>query len=110
MTTVTRSSDPAHPRATGVVLTATDVSKRYGSTTALAGIDVTVSAGEILGLVGHNGAGKSTLMRVLAGREAPDAGSVAWHGGGPWNQQAAARAGVRMIYQELALCPDLTVA
>ncbi|MCK6067345.1 MULTISPECIES: sugar ABC transporter ATP-binding protein [Microbacterium] len=110
MASVTQSPPSASPEATQVVLTAQDVSKRYGSTTALAGIDVTVRAGEILGLVGHNGAGKSTLMRVLAGREQPDAGSVSWRGGAAWNQSAAARAGVRMVYQELALCPDLTVA
>lgn len=110
MSTVTQSpvSAPASPTAS--LLRATGVAKRYGSTTALAGIDIAVGAGEILGLVGHNGAGKSTLMRVLAGREAPDEGRIDWHDGGAWNQAAAERAGVRMIYQELALCPDLTVA
>ncbi|MDX2376550.1 sugar ABC transporter ATP-binding protein [Microbacterium sp. LRZ72] len=92
------------------VLTAVGVTKRYGSTTALADIDLAVGRGEILGLVGHNGAGKSTLMRVLAGRERPDDGRVTWHAGGEWTQKSAADAGVRMIYQELALCPDLTVA
>lgn len=107
-----------HERDTGTVLAqqglkllrASGVSKRYGSTVALDGIDISVAAGEILGLVGHNGAGKSTLMRLLAGRETTDTGSVNWHEGGHWNQRAAARAGVRMVYQELALCPDLTVA
>lgn len=111
MTSVIPRDSAAQPRAAaGVVLTATDVSKRYGSTTALAGIDVTVTSGEILGLVGHNGAGKSTLMRLLAGREQSDTGRIAWHDGGAWDQRAAARAGVRMIYQEQSLCPDLTVA
>lgn len=109
MRTLTRSDSSTRPQPSGVVLAASGVSKRYGSTVALADIDVTVSAGEILGLVGHNGAGKSTLMRVLAGREAPDTGSVSWRGGDRWDQRTAARAGVRMIYQELALCPDLTV-
>ena len=92
------------------LLRASGVSKRYGNTLALDGIDISVTAGEILGLVGHNGAGKSTLMRLLAGREGSDTGSVTWHGGGSWDQRSASRAGVRMIYQELALCPDLTVA
>lgn len=101
---------PGHSAAAPPLLTATNVSKRYGKTAALTGIDITVGAGEILGLVGHNGAGKSTLMRVLAGREAPDQGSVTWRTPGPWNQRTAAAAGVRMVYQELALCPDLTVA
>lgn len=110
MTTQTQSAPPAGAVQGKDLLRAAGVSKRYGNTLALAGIDITVAAGEILGLVGHNGAGKSTLMRVLAGREASDTGSVSWHEGGAWNQRAAARAGVRMIYQELALCPDLTVA
>ncbi|MFJ6677521.1 sugar ABC transporter ATP-binding protein [Microbacterium sp. NPDC091382] len=101
---------PGHSAVAPPLLTATNVSKRYGKTAALTGIDIAVGAGEILGLVGHNGAGKSTLMRVLAGREAPDGGSVTWRTPGPWNQRTAAAAGVRMIYQELALCPDLTVA
>ncbi|WES63845.1 sugar ABC transporter ATP-binding protein [Microbacter sp. GSS18] len=92
------------------MLTAESVSKHYGNTRALAEIELSVAKGEILGLVGHNGAGKSTLMRMLAGRERPDSGAVRWQGGGAWNQRAAAAAGVRMVYQELALCPDLTVA
>lgn len=87
------------------LLQATGVSKRYGNTVALAGSDISVVAGEILGLVGHNGAGKSTLMRLLAGREAADTGRITWHGGGSWNQKTAESAGVRMVYQELALCP-----
>jgi len=96
--------------APALLLQAHGVVKRYGSTTALAGVDVAVAPGEILGLVGHNGAGKSTLMRMLAGRETPDEGTVTWHDGGTWNQRHAEQVGVRMIYQELALCPDLTLA
>jgi len=93
------------------VIVASGVTKRYGSTTALNGVDLAVGRGEILGLVGHNGAGKSTLMRMFAGREQPDEGRVSWRGGdGRWDARAAAAAGVRMVYQELALCDDLTVA
>lgn len=100
------------PSATATIA-ARGVTKRYGSTRALTGVDLHVERGEILGLVGHNGAGKSTLMRILAGREQPDAGSVAARdavAGAPWDARAAAAAGVRMVYQELALCADLTVA
>lgn len=88
------------------------VHRHYGSTHALDGVDLSVDPGEILGLVGHNGAGKSTLMRLIAGSEQPDAGDIAVHGapeGAPWTAAAAEAAGVRMVYQELALCPDLTV-
>lgn len=88
------------------------VERHYGITWALRGVDLSIGRGEILGVVGHNGAGKSTLVRILAGREQPDAGRVVWKGvrGGRWDSAAASAAGMRMVYQELALCPDLTVA
>jgi ABC-2 type transport system ATP-binding protein len=56
------------------------VSKRYGSTPALAGVNLQVEAGEILGLLGPNGAGKTTLVSIVAGLRRPDTGSV--HVGG----------------------------
>jgi ribose transport system ATP-binding protein len=94
-------------------ITATGVTKRYGNTRALNGAELQLGKGEILGLVGHNGAGKSTLMRMLAGREQPDEGSIIARDavtGAPWNARTAEAAGVRMVYQELALCADLTIA
>ncbi|GAA0434102.1 sugar ABC transporter ATP-binding protein [Leifsonia naganoensis] len=114
--TTTSSASAAAPEAdTGVTATivARGVTKRYGSTCALTGVDLHVERGEILGLVGHNGAGKSTLMRILAGREQPDSGAVTARdaaAGQPWDTRSAAAADVRMVYQELALCADLTVA
>ncbi|MEU8263699.1 sugar ABC transporter ATP-binding protein [Micromonospora sp. NPDC048999] len=101
------------PTAAPPVVTARRVTRTYGRTRALTGVDLDVRAGEVLGLVGHNGAGKSTLMRVLAGLEACDEGTVTVGG------QEAPRdvtpgadpfRGVRMAYQETSLCPDLTVA
>lgn len=93
-------------------ISARAVTKSYGLTVALKGVDLDIRRGEVLGLVGHNGAGKSTLTRILAGREQPDSGEVQVHGVSPartWTSSAAEHAGVRMVYQELALCPDLTV-
>ncbi len=52
------------------------VSKRYGATTILDNVDLTVQAGEVVALTGENGAGKSTLMRICAGVLAADAGEV----------------------------------
>lgn len=88
------------------------VSKRFGATVALDGVDLEARAGDVLALVGENGAGKSTLMKVLAGALAPDAGrmeldSVAYEPRSPLN---ARRSGVAMIHQELALAPHLSVA
>jgi len=59
--------------------------KRFGAVTAVAGVELTVAAGEVRGLLGPNGAGKTTLLRMLFGLIHPDAGTVrllgrAWHG------------------------------
>jgi ATP-binding cassette subfamily F protein 3 len=58
------------------MLRVTDVAKSYGDALVLDKINFTVSAGELAGLIGPNGAGKTTLLRIIAGREAPDRGSV----------------------------------
>lgn len=60
------------------------VSKRFGDFTALDGIDLTVSPGEIRGFLGPNGAGKTTAMRILVGLLQADAGTVEVLGGDPW--------------------------
>jgi ribose transport system ATP-binding protein len=92
-------------------LTARGVRKAFGATTALAGVDFDVRAGEVHALVGENGAGKSTLMKILSGAHAADAGEVLLEGlplvpAGPAD---ARDRGIAMIYQELTLAPHLTV-
>src|SRR5438552_1832313 len=62
--------------ATGPVLELRDIAKRFGATEALAGVDLTLSAGEVHALIGENGAGKSTLMSVVAGALEPDRGEI----------------------------------
>jgi ABC-2 type transport system ATP-binding protein len=64
----------------GPTLEVRGVEKSYGTTPALAGVDLTVEPGTIVGLLGPNGAGKSTLVSIVAGLRRPDAGSV--HVGG----------------------------
>ncbi|GAA2008100.1 sugar ABC transporter ATP-binding protein [Nakamurella flavida] len=91
-------------RATGIV-------KRYAGVPALAGVDLTVRPGEVVGLVGHNGAGKSTLLKCLSGAVRPDEGTIEVDGvplalTGP---AAALAAGISTVYQELSLLPNLTV-
>jgi len=88
-----------------------NIRKRFGSTQALDGVDLTLFPGEIHALVGENGAGKSTLMKVLSGAVRADVGTMRLDDQTylPANPHDAARRGVGMIYQELTLAPHLTV-
>ncbi len=89
----------------------TGVHKSYGPTAALRGVELELLSGEVHALVGENGAGKSTLMKILSGAEQPDSGTMTLDGSAyqPTGPQAARRHGVVMVYQELAVCPDMTV-
>lgn len=88
------------------------VTKRYGATLALNGVDFDLKAGEVHALMGENGAGKSTLMKILAGNERRDAGTVLMDGVEiDINSPADARAhGIAIIHQELNTVPAMTVA
>jgi len=79
---------------------------------AVRGASLTLSAGEVRGLVGENGAGKSSIVRLLAGVQAPDAGRVLVDGEPAdfHNPTDARDAGIAVIYQEPTLFPDLSVA
>jgi ABC-type sugar transport system ATPase subunit len=82
--------------------------KRYGTTIALAGVDLDLKGGEILGIAGPNGAGKSTLVRIIAGEEVAGDGTVSFDGR-PWSPADDWRA-VAVVHQEPQLFPNLTVA
>ena len=90
-----------------------DVAKSFGPVQALAGATLAIEPGECLGLVGHNGAGKSTLIHLLNGTLAPTGGSVSIQGATPSAPHSARQArqlGIRCVFQELSLAPNLTVA
>ena len=89
-----------------------DVRKHYGAVNALGGVDFRLSAGEVVGLVGHNGAGKSTLMNVLAGTVERSGGGFRIDGReiGAWSAASAQQAGLRCVFQELSLCANLSAA
>lgn len=88
------------------------VKKHFGAVVALDGVDLQIGAGQRIGLVGHNGAGKSTLMNILAGAYAPNEGRlvVAGQEQPGYSIRQARQLGVRCVFQELSLCPNLTVA
>jgi ribose transport system ATP-binding protein len=90
-----------------------DIRKKFGATHALSGVSISVDAGEVLALLGENGAGKSTLINILGGIVRPDSGSILIEGrpvGDLQDVQAARRAGIAVIHQEIVLVPHLTVA
>ncbi|MBC6447350.1 ABC transporter ATP-binding protein [Actinokineospora xionganensis] len=87
------------------MLEAIDLVKRYGPVHALDGFSLRVSAGEIVGLVGHNGAGKTTFVEIVSNLIRPDSGTITIGGKSP----AAARGEVGVTPQHLGLYPSITV-
>lgn len=79
-----------------------DIHKHFGSVRANDGIDLTVEAGTLHGLLGENGAGKSTLMKVLSGFHAPDSGEIILDGARiqPSSPQDAIEHGIGMLHQD----------
>jgi D-xylose transport system ATP-binding protein len=93
------------------VLSVSGVSKTYGAVRALTGVDLEVSAGEVVALVGDNGAGKSTLVKVISGAVPADSGVIEFAGEPvkiqrPHDAQAL---GITTVFQDLALCENLDV-
>ncbi|MFE2536903.1 ABC transporter ATP-binding protein [Streptomyces sp. NPDC059371] len=86
-----------------MMLIAEGLVKRYGARRALDGFDLTVPAGEIVGLIGHNGAGKTTFVEIVAGLVRPDAGRVTIGALDALRDGRAARRLLGVAPQELAL-------
>ena len=87
------------------------ITKYYGPTRALTGVDLQVNAGEVVGLVGDNGSGKSTLLKIVTGYHAPSRGSIRFDGNAVKLRSPAdaRRLGIECVYQDLALVDELTL-
>ena len=99
------------PTFNEVILEAKNVSKFFGTITALKDANLSLRSGEVLGVVGDNGAGKSTLMKVLSGLYNPSEGSIYFEGkevffSSPRDSQ---NLGIEMVYQDLSLAENLPI-
>jgi multiple sugar transport system ATP-binding protein len=86
----------------------TGVTKRFGATEVLKGIDLEIADGEFVVFVGPSGCGKSTLLRTIAGLEEASDGEIAI-GGRPVNDLSPSDRGVAMVFQSYALYPHMSV-
>ena len=80
-------------RTAAALVEVTGLTKRYGDTLAVDGVDLTVLPGEVYGFLGPNGAGKTTTLRILTGLIAPTSGTVRILGGSPGQGRVLARTG-----------------
>jgi erythritol transport system ATP-binding protein len=97
--------------ADDVVMRAIGITKSYGATQALKGVDFSIRKGTVTVLFGENGAGKSTLMKILSGVESPTSGTLELDGEPLQLRDTvdAASRGIAIIHQELSLAPNLNV-
>ena len=105
------TDERAEGAADTVTLEAVDITKTYGVTRALKGVNFEVRRGKVTVLFGENGAGKSTLMKILSGVEKPTGGQLILDGE-PVNLASTSDAvnrGISIIHQELNLCSNLSV-
>jgi multiple sugar transport system ATP-binding protein len=84
------------------------VSKSFGKIQAVTNVDIDIKSGELVVLLGPSGAGKSTTLRLTAGLEQPDQGSV-WIGGQDMSNVPPALRNVAFVFQQYSLYPHLTV-
>jgi fructose transport system ATP-binding protein len=94
------------------ILEARGLVKTFGHVIGLAGVDLVLDAGEVLGIIGDNGAGKSTLIKCLTGALQPDRGEILLDGKpvafkSPTDSR---HAGIETVYQTLAVAPALDIA
>ena len=98
-----RADDPSD-----LVVDARGVVKSFGSTRALAGLDLQVQRGEVHGFLGPNGSGKTTMLRILLGLLRLDGGTVRLLGGDPWRDVRALHPRLAYVPGDVSLWPNLS--
>lgn len=88
-----------------------NISKSFGSVSAVTDISMQVNDNEVLGLIGDNGAGKSTLIRIISGVHAPDSGEILVRAQSQkkWDVSIARAHGIETVYQDRALAEQQTI-
>ncbi|HEX5191770.1 MAG TPA: sugar ABC transporter ATP-binding protein [Solirubrobacteraceae bacterium] len=103
---------PRAPEPGTTIVELRGISRSFGGVHALRRVDLTLKAGEVLGLLGENGAGKSTLVKILTGVLSPDEGKIIVDGEPQKfsSSRAAREMGITATYQEPMVFPTLDVA
>jgi ABC-2 type transport system ATP-binding protein len=94
--------------AVPLAISTTGLTKTFGSTRALDGLDLTVQAGDVHGFLGPNGSGKTTTIRILLGLLHADSGSVELLGHDPWRDAVVLHRRLAYVPGEVSLWPNLT--
>lgn len=102
------ASDLDESEMAPVVLSISGLVKRFGDTAAVDGIDLTVRAGQIFGIVGPNGAGKTTTLSIVTGVLRPDEGTVTVNGADVWRDPVAAKRTMGILPDRFMLFDRLT--
>src|ERR1700761_9237915 len=107
MTALARSAEVTAEPLLGL----SQLTKRFGSFTALSDVSLDIRAGEIHCILGENGAGKSTLCNLIFGVHRPDAGAMRYRGAphAPAGPADALARGIAMVHQHFSLVPDMTI-
>ncbi len=106
---VERSATPTTEREE--LLRVEDITKSFGATKVLKGLNLTLRRGEVLGLLGDNGSGKTTLLKIICGFHKADGGQMFLRGEpyAPKSVDDARSHGIDTVYQDLALVDELNV-
>jgi ABC-type branched-subunit amino acid transport system ATPase component len=93
------------------LLVITEVAKRFGAVTALAGVSLRLGRGEARGVIGPNGSGKSSLLNCVAGHYRPSSGHIVYKGSDITTDAVGSsrRRGIARTFQNLQLAPSLTL-